>query len=128
MSRDCGHGFHLVWDELSQETTVSGGLEDKFAFLQLAWWAGWCGSLWARPLTPRVRCGHWPCKCQGWGLGRGLSGASSSEKQPLHSSRVETGGDISIFSQERFRLETNDCPKRIMRLRKRLVRAVCGVS
>lgn len=33
---DCGHGFHLVWDELSQETTVSGGLEDKFAFLQLA--------------------------------------------------------------------------------------------
>mgnify|MGYP007134211922 CR=1 FL=1 len=57
-----------------------------------------------------------------------MSGASSSEEQPLHSSRVETGGDISIFSQERFRLETNDFPKRIMRLRKRLVRAVRGVS
>ena len=57
-----------------------------------------------------------------------MSGASSSEEQSLHSSRVETGGDISIFSQERFRLETNDFPKRIMRLRKRLVRAVRGVS
>ena len=93
MSRGCGHGFHLVWEELSQETAVSGGLEDKFSFLQLASWAGPCGFLWARPLTPQVPNG--PCKRQGWG--GPASGASSSETQPLHSSRVETGGDITIF-------------------------------
>ena len=93
MSRGCGHGFHLVWDELSQETAVSGGLEDKLSFLQLASWAGPCGFLWARPSLPRS--GKGPCKRQGWG--GAASGASSSETQPLHSSRVETIGDIAIF-------------------------------
>jgi len=51
---------------------VSSGLEDKFAFLQLAWWAGWCGSLWARPLTPRVRVRALALQMPRLGVGEGV--------------------------------------------------------